>query len=144
MKLSPILLLLCSACTADVFSGSDDSSPPESSDAASVAPSPSRFARLAPDAGDADDAGCVLLDHWDGYYPFQSCETSYSETLAMQACATYFGAGCQPMPDAGCGPNVVGKQAIQWILWSWTADAGLARESANAECPGQPGDPAWW
>lgn len=148
MKNLFVLFLLCSACTADVFSQGDDAAPASSSPTAP----PSRFARLQTDAGDETsdagvaDAGCALVDHWNGYNPFQSCETGYSETLALQACASYFGVGCASMSDAGCGPNVVGAKSVAWILWGWPDEAGIghAHESAFAACPGQPNDPTWW
>lgn len=148
-----ILFLLLPACTADVFSSGDDSSPP-ASDAGAFGAPPERFARLAPDAGAAGDAApetgdaaCVLQDHWNGYNAFQSCETAYSQKLALEACAAYFGSGCADLSDAGCGPNVVGAKNAAWILWGWPEDGGgvgRTHESSFEVCPYQPNDPAWW
>jgi hypothetical protein len=115
-----------------------------------------------PDAAsdpDGADAACVVRHNngfggFNGMGPgdFYDCSPtgSYSATLAMEACQTYFGASKCVLATCDSGVEVVqayGEACIAWAYGGIDVHAvGRAREGAvggSCQCPGQ-GDTVWY
>lgn len=157
MKIAILLtVLILTGCQGDRFGDDDAATLP---DAKSDVPLLGEQKDAAKETGFAEagssDAGleaeaCTQVDHWNGYNTFSNCEAagSYSTTLALDACNSYFGGGCTVLDtDAGwcTGQNVVGAKSVAWIVWSWDTSSGRTRESSPTppDCP-TPSDVVWY
>lgn len=99
--------------------------------------------------GDATDAPCTSVQHFNGYSTFGDCHEVgyYDEALALKACAVYMNVSCEVLTSLNlCGGiNLVGHKSDAWIVWTWTATTGTTRLSwpTPPECP-TASDPVWW
>lgn len=99
--------------------------------------------------GDAADAPCTSVQHFNGYSTFGDCHEVgyYDEALALKACAVYMNVSCEVLTSLNlCGGiNLVGHKSDAWIVWTWTATTGTTRLSWSTppECP-TAADPVWW